>query len=525
MKYFLTPLILLLINIGFSQTQVTLERNNVKAFLSTSGHFFNNSLATASGYEIPKGSGNNAIFSNSFWFGGSDANGASHIAAQDYFGDQDFWTGPLSTFGGVLGQYGDAEITAAQIAYYDQVWQISAAEIQNHIQNYNTIGYTPISSIATWPAHGDVSLGQAYYLAPFVDVNLDGDYNPVDGDYPNIRGDEAAYMILNDKGGVHTSSGEAIGLELHIMAYQYESNDFLNNTTFVNIRFVNRSTQTIFDFKFGNFIDADLGNGGDDYMGTNPSKNLVYAYNGYNSDSQYGISPPAIGVMTLCSPMISANYFNSSNIHTQIPNTPAGYLGFLNGQWGSSGLGFTQGGNGFGGTVPTNYIYNDLDLWSELTEGNFATDRKMLMTVDPIQNQSQTLSPGYQGNIDLAFVYARDSTHVASVEALFSVADSVQDFFNTTFVNPCEDGFLEVDNKPLKSFDISLFPNPTLTSYRIIGVEGEVNIEVYDITGKLVMSHFNINASQPLASPDKAGIYLVTIQQKGRSTTVKLIVE
>jgi len=62
------------------------------------------------------------------------------LAAQNYVGDQDYWTVPLSTIGGIAGKYGDAEITPEQMAYYDQIWKVSATEIQNHIQNYNTTG-------------------------------------------------------------------------------------------------------------------------------------------------------------------------------------------------------------------------------------------------------------------------------------------------------------------------------------------------------------------------------------------------
>lgn len=67
-----------------------------------------------------------------------------------------------------------------------------------HQNNRASSGYQPIEVIANWPAHGDVSKGQAYYLAPFVDNNNDGDYNPLDGDYPKIKGQQAIYYIYND---------------------------------------------------------------------------------------------------------------------------------------------------------------------------------------------------------------------------------------------------------------------------------------------------------------------------------------
>lgn len=526
MKIFILASFLLTSSIHFGQTATALlDFNNVAAYLSTNGHFFNNQVATSSGYEIPKGSGINAIFSNSFWFGGTDVNGQIRLSAQKYSadGDQDYWPGPLSTFGGQLGYYGDAQITPGQMTYYDQIWTLSDAQIQNHIQNYNTAGYTPISGIATWPAHGDASLGEAYYLAPFVDVNSDGDYDPMDGDYPKIKGDKAAYMILNDKGNIHSSGGNPIGLELHIMTYQFATNDFLDNTTFVNIRYINRSTQTLYNFKFSNFLDADLGDGGDDFMGTNASKNLVYAYNGNNVDASYGLAPPAMGVMTLCAPIHSSSYFNQSNLFSQVPIIASSYYGFMSGQWGNTGTLLTQGGNGHGGTTPTNFVYDDINTWSEISESNIPGDTKMILTNDPISDG--TLRPGYQGNIELAFIYARDTNNIASVNALFNVADSIQTFFNQTFPTACSDGILSDDSHPIDpSESISIYPNPAKDQFKV-SIAGHFDLTIYDISGKVIGSIQNITANQNIKAPRESGIYLLKINKNEKVQTLKLVIE
>ena len=41
-----------------------------------------------------------------------------------------------------------------------------------------------LNRIYSWPAHGDVSQYQDYYLAPYKDVDSDGKYDPMKGDYP-----------------------------------------------------------------------------------------------------------------------------------------------------------------------------------------------------------------------------------------------------------------------------------------------------------------------------------------------------
>jgi hypothetical protein len=40
-------------------------------------------------------------------------------------------------------------------------------------------------------------------LLPFADVNNNGIYDPSYGDYPNVLGDEALYLMYNDKFAAH----------------------------------------------------------------------------------------------------------------------------------------------------------------------------------------------------------------------------------------------------------------------------------------------------------------------------------
>ena len=37
-------------------------------------------------------------------------------------------------------------------------------------------------------------------LAPFVDVDNDGNYNPLNGDYPKIKGNQSIWWVMNDNG-------------------------------------------------------------------------------------------------------------------------------------------------------------------------------------------------------------------------------------------------------------------------------------------------------------------------------------
>src|SRR5690554_7975286 len=96
-----------------------------------------------------------------------------------------------------------------------------------------------------WPAHGDPSLGQSFYLAPFFDQATnngsgDGFYDPSQGDVPSIKGCCATYLIQNDEAQIHTlTNTQAIVIELHFMFYQYRYWAHLNNVTFIDIKVIN----------------------------------------------------------------------------------------------------------------------------------------------------------------------------------------------------------------------------------------------------------------------------------------------
>jgi hypothetical protein len=313
--------------------------NNVRAYIETGGTMWFKEVAE---YEVPKGSGKTSMFCAALWIGGRDVNGQLKLAAVRFrqVGD-DFWTGPLKITG--------AGTTQATCIKYDKHFKITRAEVDEHITSYATSGYVMPSSIANWPAHGDE--GYSYYLAPFKDVNDNGIYDPENGDYPYydtqndlcpwtedniaaaanhtlprtpedvlyygpdwrnsngmiyadhvLKGDETLFWIFNDNAGAHTETqGNPIGLEIRAQAFGFATNDELNNMTFYSYEIINRSTYTLTNTFFSQWVDPDLGYSHDDYVGCDVGRGLGYCYNGSNVDGQgqswaYGDQPPAVGV-------------------------------------------------------------------------------------------------------------------------------------------------------------------------------------------------------------------------------------
>jgi hypothetical protein len=152
--------------------------NNVRTIIYSGGDMWwdlngdNNAY-----YYIPavqnRKNGVSSSFAGSIWLGGLDAGGQLKVAAMTYRQTGvDFYPGPLDTV--------NASVTEETCSDYDQIFTISRSEVDAHFNDKTNSSITP--NIANWPGNGDVSLKQGRRLAPFIDVNFDGFYEPGAGD-------------------------------------------------------------------------------------------------------------------------------------------------------------------------------------------------------------------------------------------------------------------------------------------------------------------------------------------------------
>ena len=367
-------------------------------------------------WEVPAGEGKSTVFQKALWFGGLDGSNNLHLAAMrfgqgpDLNGGQDFWAGPLKTT--------DATLDAYTALKYHHVWSLTRAEIDQFIAHHGEPGYQVPDDILTWPAHGEGDY--ALNLAPYVDVNNDGHYNPADGDYPDIKGDHCLFFIFNDGFKAHTESqGEIVGLEVHAMVYAFDApnDEALNNTVFTNYKFFNRSSNNYQNTYLGLWFDWDIGYARNDYVGCDVQRNSCYAYNGTEIDgsgepSSYGDNPPAQVTTVLAGPdglgMTGFMYHNNNSSPTGDPHYAQDYYFMLQGCW-IDGNRMMYGGNaypGMQGTVgpecrymfpgdsdPNNIGTNGIapnggyntngKYWTEEEAGNAPDDRRGLASVGP----------------------------------------------------------------------------------------------------------------------------------------------
>lgn len=338
--------------------RLTMDFNDVSAFIEQGGSMFLNRSTGVAAYEVPKGGGVRAIFSGSLWMGGTDVNGQLKLAGLTFRNGNDFWAGPLTISEGSgnynplepLGDgsqrgFGPAASCEDVCLAYDRFFTIRKAEVIRYRIWWEACDpNSPVADaqacdaaieptndelnrIHGWPAHVDLALipddKMVFddYLAPFYDYDEDGHYDPDQGDYPwyddilglddiecgvdrrvSLYGDVTHWWVFNDKGNIHTeTNGDPIGMEVHAQAFAFATNDEVNRMTFYNYSLINRGTQTLFDTYFSQYIDGDLGNPADDYVGCDVSRGLGYMFNGDNFDEDgtapgYGDNPPAIGV-------------------------------------------------------------------------------------------------------------------------------------------------------------------------------------------------------------------------------------
>lgn len=285
-----------------------MDYNNIKALIRPIGNQFWNWQNSAY-YLYPADSSTSTIFTSTLWVGGKDADENLYVCGEMYRQQGfDYRTGPLSF-------EDELSLSLNTSMEYDTIWEITRQEINEFLLLYNTPSYNIPQSILDWPAHGNVDEGQSFYLAPFIDANGNGYYDPINGDYPNIRGHKCLFFIFNDFGEHTESGGTNLGIEVHGMAYAYVFPDqpAYDNTIFINYKIINRSSRTYLDTYVGLFTDFDIGYPKDDYIGCDVPRGTFYAYNADDFDETaegvngYGSSPPAQSATLLSGPYMDSD--------------------------------------------------------------------------------------------------------------------------------------------------------------------------------------------------------------------------
>ncbi len=391
-----------------------------------------------------------------------------------------------------------------------------------------------------WPVH----LG-----APWIDEDGDGTYNP-QIDRPDIAGDEMNWMVMNDLDSTRTKflyGAYPIGIEVQLAIYGYNTENDLKDVVFKRYKHINKSENTVDSMYFTYWADVDLGDAGDDYVGTDTLLNMVYTFNGDDNDAVYSGAPPAIGYLLLQGPVIPAEASDSAFTFDQwqfgYKNKaltasflyiggdalyPDPYLGRIEGSqqmwnnmrgrlWDGNIIFDPVTGKQANFVVPGDPV-NKTGWYEGEEAGSWGIrpgDRRQVLSSGPV-----TFAPGDSQEVVYAIVIARGDNRLDSVTKLKEKAAAVREFYYTGKLPTAIS-----DDEPVLSpnrFSLSQnYPNPfnpqTIINYEVpVGANSysppHVKLVVYDVLGREVKTLVN--------KTQLAGKYKVTFDATGFASGV-----
>lgn len=539
----LTLMMLLAFSTLVNAQKDTMSTNYISALVNPNGYLFHDPSIGVGGFEIPKGSYKHTIYSAGIWFTNLNADSSINLAIQEHI-NQDYMPGPVSN-----------SYSASYDSIYDRVWRVSRAMVDSHKVKYQQGSYVTPEVIVNWPAHGDTTKGEAFYLAPFYDNNSNGIYDPTNGDAPDILGDKAVYFITNsDRGTPSVSQAVKMPLEIHGMVYGFECDvdSAVANTAFVRYNVYNRSTIAFPRALMGMWVDYDLGNSNDDFMECDVDRSAFFVMNGDAFDESgainngYGSHIPAQGVMMLRGPYQDVDgQDNTPGIGTGqspngyqygdgiVDNECLGLRSFISNQSGTwtGAISYYRTMKGlqldgspikhWGTDTVTTFVYPGttdsqfygtgglvVPNWTETSQGNPPADRRGVGSTDEF-----SIQPGEVNTIDLAFVFGRDAGNPGVSNAVANMKqrmDSVRTFYDNNSA-PCGTITSVEDVAATGKVELNLFPNPVSEQLNI-SVEGMDGItgRVLNAQGQIVKTFTVQGGGASVNLGDVAnGIYIV----------------
>lgn len=457
-----------------------------------------------------------------------------------------------------------------------KVYQINIADIRAHKTDFEDNGVIdqPIDAIYEWPGKGNphfeaynpnMSLpGDTSSLAPFWDANGDAIYNPDDGDYPILKitgcSESEQIQIIPTQMNwciydIKASFTEEVlyRVQANMFYFDCEVDSYLSNTLFTQHEVFNISDALHFDAYWGLWLDPDLGNPNDDYVGSFPERLAAFVYNADNLDedddederySGFGENPPVFGADILRGPNgfdgvpapFSAimPYYSGSILdfppQTMDPSLISTFYGFLQGNW-ADNTSLSVGGIGYQQEEPTGFAFPGLPEqggWTEWQEQNPMGNRKLVMGYGPFE-----YGQGNYSSVISAFTYYDGpGDHLSKVEGLRGQFDQVQNFYDNC-LQPAAVGLPDCNlittstkSTPSLIDEIEVFPNPTNGSIQIRSPYLVQELRLINSQGAEIR-RFQGHTSNVFRLPSNLpkGIYYLEIDINGKKRYKKILLQ
>jgi len=496
-----------------------LRPNDLGGLITPAGRLFCDGHSGEPGLEAPSGSGRFALFDHELMLS-SQVDDSLFVTPAPIWGTAapDPASGPWGTV-----------MDDVFCDRFRQVWPVDIGTIWDHASNWDQPGYVMSYVIENWPGNGNTSNGEPLILAPFRDLDADSLYEPQQGEFPLIKGDDAVYYVMNDRNLADWSnSSDQVGVEIRLMTHgqHYTGNDAVDNTLITNYNIINRSAQHYDTLYIGSFESSMIGCEWDNYVGCDTMLNMGYTFNGDAYDETtagYGDHPPALGIVALNADLHA--FFNLTGGGSySIPFTDQGFHNYLRGRKvdGSEVIDpFTL--------QPTRYMYHGDPVigtgWTEAADSNAADSRHFLLSFGPFLD----IGPGDTICLDLAFVFAQDTAgdNISSVALLKQRTQELKDWYDAQ-AQPCTE-FPTLGVPSSASIHepwLSLEPNPT--SDRIMinvsAIEAPVTLELFNSSGSLVRRIEDVQGSLSLSLNGlDEGMYVVNARNALGSRSARFV--
>lgn len=505
--------------------------NNVEARLGHGG------ILWEEDYFVPGGGPDFAKVSamrNGFlWMGGVDEGGNLKVAADWVEGlttTYDYSSGPLYTSSPA------GTIDPATCQLFNNHWPVSESQIELFRSDFEADGDLDQVhlNVLQWPGSGNPYYEDefgimlpAQPLAPFEDLNGNGIYEPYEGEYPVIKGDEASWWVINDNGNLHFNSGGApLQFEISILAYAYASEDEdINNTTFYELTMYNRAIEPIDSIYAALAVQTGLGCPEDDYFGSIPGEDIAYVY---NADDVDGVGAPCScpdGANTYCQviPTLGfkfletpentlgadrhlANFGYINNLtgpsKTYKPSNAWQYYQRIAGRWNDESPYYDEGpGTSAEGEV-TNYVFTGNPATAEgqnlCTEELLEDRRTIIMSTGPYY-----FAPGESGKIVFAVYWMDNMGDCVDQGPVIQTGNKIEQFYETGVISSATT--LSADAP-----EVVAIPNPGKTAIQIKADIDIQSLELFDLNGQQLRMYTGMR--QPNLMIERgdlpAGVYL-----------------
>jgi hypothetical protein len=267
-------------------------------------------------------------------------------------------------------------------------------------------------------------------------------------DVPGKPGaDQTLWYVANDMDSLlvaYFTGSPPIGLEVQRTTWGYHRPGGIDQSIFSSTIMINKSGAPIDTMYFGQWSDPDIGNGGDDLVGCDTTRDMGYAYNGSPTDAVYGASIPAAGFLLLQGPLVPSPsdtaVFNLKrrvgwrNLRmSSFTMATAGYVAYVDPvpgfggdvEWYQELQGHTRSGAPFIDplmNLPTKFPLSGDPVtktgWYDGLYGLMPNDRRLMVSAGPL-----TMAAGDTQEIVVATVAGLGADYISSVTVLRAMAD------------------------------------------------------------------------------------------------------